>query len=656
MTSILNNAGAQVALSTLTDINNKLLDTQSSISTGKTVANSADNAAIWAVTTIMEADVSGFNAIADSLSLGKATVTVARNASEQITDLLEEVKTKVVTANGENVDRDKIQTDIDELKNQISSIVSAAQFNGLNLIDGSTDGEIEVLASLDRSSTGVDATSIKVSAQNLSTGSASAGQGAAITAGVEVEDSETNAATTVNTLSVSWANGTTTSDVEYELYVDGSSVGQTVLISSGATDEEIAQQVQAYIEDLGRDDIKATITGSGVDIESTKMFDSVDVNLQELRNDATVTSTGTAGTSGATTLIPGVSSLQTTNGDANTTAATITVGGTVAAADTLDISIGGEALGTFSGMVATDAAASGDALATFINSNLTTNLTGKITATSDGAGTVTLSMTGEKNLDIELSVAAAGAGTTTVALDVGDSAATGLAGAPTTLTLDDVGTSVTGTMEAKAANLELGSAAVSEGDSYTVYLREGLDGPVGEFTYVAGAGEDQNDVAQGLADLISADSDYDVSVNVITDDTTSANARLQIDSTGSEDVYVALEAAQGGSGSGGLGKLAGIDVGTAASSAQALEDIEDLIQTAVDAASAFGSSETRLEIQEEFVTSLVDSMENGISALVDTDMEHASAKLQALQVQQQLATQALSITSSSAQNILSLFQ
>ena len=86
MTSILTNTGAMVALATLTQTNKSLTETQGQIATGKKVDNASQNAAIWAVTQVMEQDVDGFNAISDSLSLGKAAVTVARNASEKIND------------------------------------------------------------------------------------------------------------------------------------------------------------------------------------------------------------------------------------------------------------------------------------------------------------------------------------------------------------------------------------------------------------------------------------------------------------------------------------------------------------------------------------------------------------------------------------------
>ena len=66
--------------------------------------------------------------------------------------------------------------------------------------------------------------------------------------------------------------------------------------------------------------------------------------------------------------------------------------------------------------------------------------------------------------------------------------------------------------------------------------------------------------------------------------------------------------------------------------------------------------QARIDIQKDFVSELSDSLKAGIGTLVDADMEEASARLQALQVQQQLATQALSIANQAPQSILSLFR
>jgi len=177
MSSILTNTSAMTALQNLKSINSSLAETQSMISTGLEVGSARDNSSVWSISKTMESDVQGFKAISDSLSLGESTIAVARNASETVTELLTDVKSKIVAAQEENVDTSKIQTDIESLTDQIKSVVGAAQFNGLNLVNGSqTDSNsngndgIDVLSSLDRNSTGgVIASSIGVDAQNLST-------------------------------------------------------------------------------------------------------------------------------------------------------------------------------------------------------------------------------------------------------------------------------------------------------------------------------------------------------------------------------------------------------------------------------------------------------------------------------------------------------
>ncbi|MDG1182469.1 MAG: flagellin, partial [Tateyamaria sp.] len=169
MSSILTNNSAMVALQTLQSINKNLATTQTEISTGKSVSSAKDDSAVWAISKVMESDVQGFKTISDSLSLGESTVAVAQNAAETVTDLLTQMKGKIVAAQEGNVDRGKLNTDVTALKDQINSVVSAAQFNGLNLVDGSA-ANATILSSLDRDSAGnVTSSSITVSAQDLST-------------------------------------------------------------------------------------------------------------------------------------------------------------------------------------------------------------------------------------------------------------------------------------------------------------------------------------------------------------------------------------------------------------------------------------------------------------------------------------------------------
>lgn len=403
MSSILTNSSAMVALQTLKGINKNLAMTQSEISTGKSVASAKDNSAVWAISKVMESDVKGFKAISDSLSLGEASVSVARNASESITDLLTDMKGKIVAAQEDNVDRDKINDDVSALKDQIASVVSAAQFNGLNLVDGNT-ASTSVLSSLDRdASGGVTASSITVTGQNLSTG------------------------------------GYATNDVF------GSSTG-----TSGAGD------TVAFFLDNG---------GGTSDI----IIDD-------------------------------------------------TAGAAFAAGDRLTVRIG----------------------------------------------------------DDEASY---------------------------TVTAADIATP--------------GAAA----DLVAVGLKNSIDN-------------------LGYTDL-------DVAF-------TGGAGQLDLTNNGTDDLAVTAQFTNANAG--GLGALAAIDVSTGIGATAALGTIETLINTAIDASAAFGSVEGRIQTQGEFISNLTDSLTSGIGSMVDANMEEVSARLQALQTQQQLGVQSLSIANSAPQTLLSLFR
>jgi flagellin len=91
-----------------------------------------------------------------------------------------------------------------------------------------------------------------------------------------------------------------------------------------------------------------------------------------------------------------------------------------------------------------------------------------------------------------------------------------------------------------------------------------------------------------------------------------------------------------------------------------LEEIIGVVDTAIssmtDSATALGAAKARVGIQQDFVKGLMDAISRGVGQLVDADMNEESTRLQALQVQQQLGIQALSIANQSSQSILSLFR
>jgi flagellin len=103
--------------------------------------------------------------------------------------------------------------------------------------------------------------------------------------------------------------------------------------------------------------------------------------------------------------------------------------------------------------------------------------------------------------------------------------------------------------------------------------------------------------------------------------------------------------------------LAAVDVtDTATTMAAKLAVGEGQLAASITAATSLGVTENTLEGQMQFLDSLTDTLDSGVSSMVDADMEEEAARLQAYQVQQQLATQSLSIANQAPQNILSLFR
>ena len=383
MSSLLTNESSMIALTTLRQINKDLSMVQQEISTGKSVSNARDNAAIWAVSTVMQSDVDSFGAISDSLNLGASTVGVARSTAEQITEKLTEIKDLIVASQEENVDREKIQADIDAKRDSIANFVNGAQFNGLNLLKG-TDAA-NILASLDRAADG-------------------------------------------------------------------------------------------------------TVTASDI---------AVDRNDLSITGGTAITATGAMAFGSGATIADGAND-------------TLTVSGTVIA--------------------------------------------GEVYEFGDGNGN--------------------------------------------------------------------------------------------DFYYVAQEGDGINDVAAGLAGVIS-DNIPGVTVSV-------AGAAITINNDSGASITFTEDVAD--TSTSGLAALSRINVTTDAGATSALNAIEGFIQIGIDAAADFGSSQKRIDDQNEFITNLTDALKVGIGALTDADMEEASARLQSLQVQQQLGVQALSIANQRPQILLGLFQ
>ncbi len=105
--------------------------------------------------------------------------------------------------------------------------------------------------------------------------------------------------------------------------------------------------------------------------------------------------------------------------------------------------------------------------------------------------------------------------------------------------------------------------------------------------------------------------------------------------------------------------LAAIDLTTSSTTALLATDLGTVttqLSAATDSATSLGIAEKSIETQQTFLTELSDRLDSSVGAIVDANLEKEAARLQSLQVQQQLASQSLSIANQAPQNILSLFR
>ncbi|MCV9997310.1 flagellin [Pararhizobium sp. YC-54] len=154
MTSILTNASATSALQVLRSLSSSMQDTQREVSSGLRVGTASDNAAYWSIATTMRSDNKALSVVQDALGLGAGMVDTAYAGLEGVVDVISEMKSKIIVATEEGVDREKVQAEIEQLKGQLTSIVASSSFSGVNWL--STDGNVRtsVVASAARDAKG----------------------------------------------------------------------------------------------------------------------------------------------------------------------------------------------------------------------------------------------------------------------------------------------------------------------------------------------------------------------------------------------------------------------------------------------------------------------------------------------------------------------
>jgi len=165
--SVNTNKSALTALQNLNKTNDAMADTQNRVNTGLKIANAKDNAAVWAIAQGQRADIGALGAVRMSLDRAQSIAEVSMTAGETISDLLVELKEKVVAAMDTSLDtasRTALNSDFKSLLRQIQQVTGNAAFDGANLLDGSAGANIQFLANAEATQR------ITLSSQNLSLG------------------------------------------------------------------------------------------------------------------------------------------------------------------------------------------------------------------------------------------------------------------------------------------------------------------------------------------------------------------------------------------------------------------------------------------------------------------------------------------------------
>jgi len=185
--SVNTNSGALVALENLNTTSSQLQQAQNIVSTGLAVGSAQDNGAIWSIAQGERATVGALDSVKSSLQNGQSVIDVANSAGTTVSNLLSQMEQKALAATDTSLDtasRAALNSDFVSLRNQITSTVQNASFNGVNLLNGSVTS-ITSLANAQGTSV------LTTQGQNLSLG------GTIVSVSATATISTTSSATTV---------------------------------------------------------------------------------------------------------------------------------------------------------------------------------------------------------------------------------------------------------------------------------------------------------------------------------------------------------------------------------------------------------------------------------------------------------------------------
>ncbi|QRE72638.1 flagellin [Methylobacterium aquaticum] len=592
MTSLLTNNAAMTALTTLKNINQSLDTTSNRVSTGQRVSAASDNAAYWSIATTVRTDNASLGAVKDSLGLGSSSVDTAYNGLNSILSDLQNMRAKLQTALTPGVDRTKVQVEIAAIQSKMKATADSSNSSGQNW------------------------------------------------------------------LSVNSA----TSNTAYQ--ATQSVVGGFARAANG----------------------NITFSQIGINVQSIKLYDTNSTSVNTAATTAQIVSTtsltGTAGFgSGAGTADfsgPNEVNLSVTvaglSGTLTLNAATLK-----SAAKDLNRVTTDEFLGALNNQIAANA-----------------NLSGKVAASLDTAGRLIFSTTGTgtaATLNVQLADASSaskkvidvGFGTVTAAAQPAIVTGTPVA-APfdlsgsnsKTITINDGAVTKTVTLNAATYTALAGSA--TSGSNATVNATDivaminaelAKTTPTAASTVSATLAGGKITLTNSVAANVITLGGADVASYGFTNGTTNPAAAGTVVARTASGTNAGTTTAQGildtasntyTNTSGGSYSIANFNISTLVGTNGDLDlgliisAVDKAIGKVTDAGTKLGANKTQIDGQKTFVDTLMKANDRTIGILVDADVEEESTKLKALQTQQQLAVQALSIANSSSQNVLSLFR
>jgi flagellin len=283
------------ALQALNQTNKETLTVQNRVATGLRVADASDNAAYWSIATTMRSDRQALSTVTDALGLGAATVDVANQGMEGAIKIASDVKAKLVAARQPGVDRAKIQSEISQLQESLSSVVETATFSGQNwlAVDSTSTLQRTLVSSFSRDGTGaisIGTIEVDIGATgSMLVDTSGGGQGI-----LDSDRSVTNGADyTVLTLDISTLTNDATDLEDLEDMISGVDAAITAMTNSATGLGAVKSRVDLQ-KDFAKSLMDAIDTGVGQLVDADMNEESTRLQALQVRSQLGIQALGMA--------------------------------------------------------------------------------------------------------------------------------------------------------------------------------------------------------------------------------------------------------------------------------------------------------------------------------------------------------------------------